>query len=79
MWKEFLWNFGGQKFSSHPLWKHLFFSTSCCGEKSVSRLNSFQVIHINFYYDSCYYKLDAIYIYFYLCYSERTNIHALYL
>ena len=79
MWKEFLWNFGGQNFSSQPLWMKRKISTLGCGKKSANRLNSFQVIHINFYYDSCYYKLDDIYIYFYLCYSERTNIHALYL
>ncbi len=56
MWKEFLWNFGGPKFSSHPLWMDLFFSTPGCGEKTALLLNSFQVIHIIFYYDSCYYK-----------------------
>ena len=56
MWKEFLWNFGGQKFSSHPLWMDLFFSTPVCGEKTAPLLSSFQVIHIIFYYDSCYYK-----------------------
>ena len=34
----------------------LIFSTPGCGEKTALLLNSFQVIHIIFYYDSCYYK-----------------------
>ena len=79
MWKEFLWNFGGPKFSSHPLWMDLIFSTPVCGKKTAPLLSSFQVIHIIFYYDSCYYKLEAILLYIYIRYSERTNIHALYL
>ena len=49
-------NFGGPKFSSHPLWMDLIFSTPVCGEKTAPLLSSFQVIHIIFYYDSCYYK-----------------------
>ena len=56
MWKEFLWNFDGRIFSSHPLWMEPFFSTLVCGEKAAPLLDSFQVIHINFLYYPCYYK-----------------------
>ena len=79
MWKDNLWRFLGENFSSQRLWKERKVSTSRCGQNSAASLKHSQVIHINFLYDDCYYLISCKYIYIFIVFKERKNPHALYL